>query len=132
MAKKFIALVSILAIIFTTILPILLVDIVIIYFSDAYMSSWLMLFGFLLVFYVLALSIGFFVSTLADVIASLFGSSLHLEVDTLLSFVSTYSTLLVLDMLIPTIDLSLFTKTLIVFMHTLIFYALNKLPEPSE
>ncbi|KTR58555.1 hypothetical protein RSA42_14820 [Exiguobacterium indicum] len=114
------------------ILPVLLIDIFIIYLNDELTSTLISLILFLMFFYVISMLISFLFDGILQLFSEIFNKRISNFIFALVNFWTSLSILLWIDIYSDTVTLSLYTKILLVSIHTIIFYSINQFGDQSS
>jgi hypothetical protein len=127
MFKQLFSLFPILLIFTILFLPLILIDITIIYFMEGYYSKLINLILFLVIFYIADLVLGIFIDSLLKIISDF--DFIRVNINNLISgvfdFLGSYIVISILDNLFNTVNLSIGIRILIVFIHSLLVFLIN-------
>lgn len=115
-------------------LPLILIDLSIIYFMEGYYYKFVYLILFLIIFYLVDLALGIFIDSLLKIISefNFIGIDINNFISGVFDFLGSYLVISLLDSLFKTVNLSMGIKLLIVFINTLLFFLINKLQTKEE
>lgn len=113
-------------------LPVILIDILIIKLVGGYYSGLLSLLFFLLVFYICSLLISIVVDSLMKIINEFYKVKITDELSAIVDFLFSVAVILLLDSLFESINLPNTVKILIILVHSIMLYAINKLTAKSN